>query len=183
MFEENLYVHDGRNSHYLTMHLGLSGALPMVFQFWAAELARDVLRLGVYFHAAAIFLQIPGASAFELVRDDLYEEEQDIDYEGMIGTRNKHTLLDVLARCLDRLGAKSLMAQLTAERHIRGELPPEWTVVLERRAKIENGLLSVVADCLDALIVRPGMEEIEQADEPHWWHRFRAKMGPFEEAD
>ena len=183
MFEENLYVHDGKDSHYMGLRLGLSGPLHKVFQFWAAETARDALRLGVYFHAAGVFLQIPGAATFRRIHDDDFEEEHGIDYDGLVGDSPRNTLLDVLAKCLDRFNAGFLMGQVTTEPHVAGVLPNEWAVVLERRATIENGLLSVVADCLDALIVTPGMEEIVKADEPHWWNRLRVKMGPFGKQD
>ena len=36
---------------------------------------------------------------------------------------------------------------------------PEWKAFLDRFAKIEHGLLNVIAECLDHLIVRPGMAE------------------------
>ena len=181
MFEENLYVHDGVKQHYLGTSLALSEPLPMVFRFWMTEMARDVLRLGVYFHAAAIFLQVPGAADYHAVLDDEYEEKNGLCFDTLIDDSRKEILLAALANCLDRLGVKTLMTQVTDERQFAESLPREWSALLERREQLENGLLSVVAGCLDALIVTPGMEEIDQDDEPHRWHGLRVERGPFKD--
>ena len=182
MFEENLDIYDGETSHHLDLRLGLSGPFHKVFRFWAAELARDMLRLGVYFHAVGFFLQIPGATEFEWLDDDHFEEEQGLN-RGMMLTRSRRdTLLTVLADCLERLDAESLLEQLP-EPMLRDALPEEWTRLIERRAKIENGLLTLVAECLDAAIVEPGMDEIAKADLPHWWNRFRVKLDGVDNED
>ena len=175
MFVEGLEIHDGEESYDLGFGLGLTTPIHKVFRFWAAELARDMLRLGVYFHAVGIFLQIPGAAEFEWVEDEHFEEEQGLDRGKMIAWGRRKTLLTVLAECLERLDAESLMEQLP-ELRVRDALSEEWMTLIERRAKIENGLLSLVAECLDAVMVRPGMHEVAKADLPHWWNRFRVKL-------
>lgn len=180
MFKDNLCVHDGKKLQGLNLYVGRSESSPMIFKFWAAELARDVLRLGVFFHAAGVFLQIPGAAEFEWVSDEDFEEEQNIDSATMFGQANRNTLLAVLANCLERLGVQSLIEQVAPDACFCHELSAEWTFLIERRAKIDDGLLSLVADCLDQLLVTPGMHEIEKADEPYWWHRYRVSLRKFD---
>ena len=71
MFDESMHIRDGDELHLLTMLVRDSSRLPLVFEWWMAELARDHLRLGVYFRAAALMLQIPGAAGFDRVdRED-----------------------------------------------------------------------------------------------------------------
>ena len=183
MFQQNVYVHDGKESLCLSLFLSLSGPLHKVFQAWTAELARDVLRLGLYFHAVGVFLQIPGATEFKQMSNRSLEEEEGFGRPRMLGRANRNTLLGVLANCLQRLEAESLMEQLAPGELFCPDLPEEWTRLIERRAEIENGLLSLVAECLDSLIMSPGMKEIDQADELYWWHRFRMRQFPFKGAD
>ncbi|MCH7995948.1 MAG: hypothetical protein IIB57_16090, partial [Planctomycetes bacterium] len=51
------------------------------------------------------------------------------------------------------------------------ELDDELQAMLDRREQQENGLLCVVAVCLDRLIVDPGMAEIVQIPEQPWWNQ------------
>lgn len=165
MFEKDVHIRaDGR---LRPLHMYVSGSEPlnMVFQFWMGEVARDFLRLGVYFRAVGIMLQIPGAAKYEYVSD----ESQAIE---LIEETKRNMLLNVLLECLDRLGVKELMEQVPATDYYEEELPEDWSKMLDEREKIGNGLLQVVAECLDVLVVRPGMTEITEADEPHWWYRW-----------
>ncbi len=62
------------------------------------------------------------------------------------------------------------------------ELPDEWKKYLDRQATIEHGLLNVVAECLDRLLVRPGMSRIDRPaakrkePKPTWWEQWWAEI-------
>ncbi len=164
MFEKDVHIRvDGK---LCPLHMYLSGSEPlaMVFQFWMGEVARDFLRLGVYFRAVGIMLQIPGAAKYEYVSDDSQAFE-------LIEETKPNMLLNVLLECLDRLGVKELMEQVPAPDYYEEELSEAWNTMLDEREKVNNGLLHTVAECLDELVVKPGMTEIAGADERHWWHR------------
>ena len=150
--------------------------LPMELQFWMAHMARDLLQLGVFYRAAAIMCQVPGGARCQFVLDG--EEEENWTADWVVGAE-RSTLLDVLAECLRRLGAESelLMRQvLGREIHHEKELPAKWKEFLDQRAKIEDGLLNVVGECLDELIVRPGVAEIDAVPHPTWWQKFWARI-------
>lgn len=165
MFEKDIHIRAGEKLYPLHLYVSGSEPLPMVFQFWMGEVARDFLRLGVYFRAVGIMLQIPGAAAYEFFSDESEAFE-------LIRETKPNILLNVLVECLDRLGVKELMEQVPAPDYYEEELPEAWTTLLDEREKMKNGLLHVVAECLDELMVKPGMTEIADADEPHWWHRW-----------
>jgi hypothetical protein len=162
---------DGDKLVAVTLDVAGSYRLPMVFQYWMAEVARDHLRLGVYFGAMAIMLQIPGAAGYEWVADD---DLGDAAYT-LTRASDRNTLLNVLAVCLERLRAKELIEQVPAGDYYEEELPRKWKSLLNKLGKMENGLLTVVAQCLDALVVEPGLAEIEKAAEQPWWHRWRVR--------
>lgn len=172
MFDESMHIRDGDELHLLTMLVRDASRLPLVFEWWMAELARDHLRLGVYFRAVAIMLQVPGAAAYGNVADRDFGET----VASLVAHATGPELLDALTECLDRLGVKHLMQQIPGgadrEPYVLDE---DWRALLDRQAQVKHGLLNIVAECLDALIVRPGTEEIDQADEPHWWQRCRAE--------
>ena len=165
MFEKDLHIRTGEKLYPLHMYVSGSEPLAMVFQFWMGEAARDLLRLGVYFRAVGIMLQIPGAATYEYPSDEP-------DTLGLIEKTRPNMLLNVLVECLDRLGVKELMEQVPAPDYYEEQLPEAWKTMLDEREKIGNGLLQVVAECLDELVVGRGMTEIVEADEPRWWHRW-----------
>ncbi len=157
-----------------------SDGLPVALQFWAAYVARDLLQLGVLFRAAAIMLQVPGAGRYEVeLYDDANDElgDQDEDPQCWVGGAERDTVFTVLAECLRRLGAADLMEQVPgAADYEREELSAKWKKYLGRRAETKHGLLNVVAECLDELIVRPGMAEIDAEPRPSWWQKWWSKM-------
>jgi hypothetical protein len=181
MFYDDLRVRDGDQEHALIMSVGLSERTHMVFQFWAAELARDVLRLGVYFHAMGFFLQAPGAADYDWKKDREFQMEHGTEITELADASSKHTLRNVLAECLRLLGAPSLITQIPATKYAPEGVPEEWKPVIARCQKTRNRLLGLVADCVDRLLVDPGLEEIRRADQPHWWHRFPVDVGPAED--
>ena len=167
MFERDVHIRGDKK--LLPLHLYVSGSepLPMVFQIWMAEVSRDMLRMGIYFRAVGIMLQIPGAAAYEFFSD----ESETFD---LMKKTKPNILLNVLVECLDRLGVKELMKQVPAPDYFEEDLPEAWNTLLDEREKITNGLLQVVTECLDELVVIPGMKEIAEAGERPWWHCWKA---------
>ncbi len=156
--------------------------LPLTLQFWMAYMARDMLQLGVFFRAAGIMLQLPGAAQYEFVDYDVLSD----DPGSRMSPADKSTVFNILAECLRRLGgagAEALIEQVPgAADYQRVELSDEWKKYLDRQATIEHGLLNVVAACLDRLLVRPGMFQIDRAPvkrkepNPTWWERLWAEI-------
>ena len=148
--------------------------LPIELQFWTAYVARDLLQLGVFFRAAAIMCQVPGGARYRFVLDG--EDEDNLTADWVRGAE-KNTLFNVLAECLRRLGAAEVMTQvLGGKSYLRKELSAEWKEFLDQRAEINDGLLNVVAECLDELIVRPGMAEIDVEPRSTWWQKLWARI-------
>ncbi len=170
MFDENAYLMRHGLRYFLTLDVRGSAPIPKMFQIWMAELSRDMLRLGVYFRALGIMLQIPGAPDYEWFSDA--DGENQFDTDSLFGSSNKSTLSTVLAESLERLGAGHLMEQMPEAQYDAVELSDEWQGMLDRRERNKNGLLSLVADCVDLLIVEPGMTGIQKAAEVSWWNRF-----------
>ena len=168
-------IHEGDEMLMLDLTVRGSDRLPMVFQFWLAEVARDHLRLAVYFRAVGIMLQVPGAAAYRCVCED--DGLDDESWE-LARCSSRKTLVDVLAHCLDGLGAGDLIKQVPGgEDYPWGEreLPDEWKALVEKSLRIENGLLNLIAGCLDELVVKPGMAEIDQGGQRPWWQRWRLR--------
>lgn len=170
MFDQELQITDGDKRQPMVTELMESQRLPMVFEFWMVELARDMLRLGSYFRAASIMLQIPGAAEYTWADDD---EEEDNETFDMIGNAGRNELLNVLADCFKRLGVTDLIKQVPAGDYSRTELSGKWEELLDRREKLKNGLLSIVAGALDDVVILPRMHEINKAGEQPWWQEWR----------
>ena len=83
----------------------------------------------------------------------------------------------MLADCLRRLGAAKVLRQVPgAKEYEREKLSAEWKKYLRRQAATKHGLLNVVAECLDELIVRPGMEEIDVEPRPSWGQEWWSRL-------
>lgn len=170
MLDQNTYIMRDGLQQDLGLQLFSSTPITRMFQIWMAELSRDMLRLGVYFHALGIMLQIPGVADYEWETDE--DDENEYDEDPLFLSADEDTVFTVLAEALERLGAGHLMAQLPDADCETVELDDEWTEMLDRRQEQENGLLSVVAVCLDRLIVDPGMAEIVRVPEQPWWNQW-----------
>ena len=110
MLDQDWYlVRDGLQNH-LGLNVICSSPITKMFQIWMAELSRDMLRLGVYFRALGIMLQVPGAPDFEWSFDS--DGENEFDTDALIRSADEDTVSTVLEEALDRLGVKHLMAQL-----------------------------------------------------------------------
>lgn len=150
------------------------------FDFWMAYVARDLLRLGVYFRAQAIMIQIPGATNYQYLCHDSVAKDLppgDDDPSEWLDGVDRGIVLSVLTECLHRLDAVHILEQIPEAKHIRPkELSAEWRDYLDREAKYECGLLNVVAECLDELIVQPGIVEIDCGPLPTWWQERWAQI-------
>ena len=154
--------------------------LPVAIQFWTAYVARDLLQLGVFFRALAIMLQVPGAARYkEMLYDDLDPDlgDDEEDPARWVGGADRDTVFSVLGECLRRLEVEGLIDQVPgAADYEREELSGEWKEYLDRQGATELGLLNVVGECLDELIVRPGMAEIDDEPRPTWWQQWWARL-------
>ncbi len=163
MFDEHMRFTDGDEVVGLTMSVYSSRRLPMVFQYWMAEVSRDILRLGVFFRSAGVMLQVPGAAALDWDSDD--------EAEMLMVHSERGMLCNALAEALERLGVKHLMDQLDELECVEDdELTDEWRDLLKLRQGQKHGLTNLIALLLDHLVLYPGMKEIDTAAEPHWWH-------------
>jgi len=171
MFDEAMQIRDGDELYLVTVLLRNSSRLPLVFEWWMAELARDHLRLGVYFRAVAIMLQLPGAAGFERV------DSEDDEIRRQVGGSDAEELLNVLAEALARLDVADVLRQVPGGTTLTPEPPGHaWKVLLEKWEGLENGLLNIIAACLDELIIKPGLVEIDEADELRWWQRWHVEV-------
>ena len=170
MFDENAYLLRDGLRNFLSLDVRSAEPMTKMLQIWMAEVSRDMLRLGVYFRALGIMLQIPGAPDYEWFSDA--DGEDQFETDDLFNASDENTLSTVLAECLDRLRAAHLMEQLPDADYVGVELDDEWQAMLDRREQHENGLLSLVADCLDRLIVKPGMAEIVHVPEQPWWNQY-----------
>ncbi len=137
-------------------HVGLSvrgtDRLLRALQFWMVQFTREQQTLAVYFRAVALMLQLPGGARYEYAKAlDALDDLRGVD---------RGTVLDLLAAALERLQAAELIRQVPGGRaHERRALSEELAGMLAARDR--NGLLNVVAECLDYLIVRAGAAEID----------------------
>ena len=146
------------------------GTATAAFQFWTAEMARYHLRLGVFFGALAVILQIPGAAEYRYTgaHDEMEDKLDELD---------RDQVLDVLADCLKRLGRADLIKQVPgAEDYEPDPVSDEWEKLLDKRTGDRNELLNVVGECLDKLVVKPGMAEIDEPRRLPWWERWRPRQ-------
>ena len=154
--------------------------LPVTFQFWMAYVARDLRRLGVCFKALSIMIQIPGAMDYRYLCHDDQDKDlppfADDPYLRLHGV-DHGTVLSVLAECLCELNAEDILKQIPEAKRIRPKkLSVEWHKYLNRESTYERGLLNVIAECLDELIVRPGIAEIDRNTGPMWWQDFWSRI-------
>lgn len=179
MLESPTFKIDGKPVAFFT-NVRSTEDLPETLQYWMAHMAREMLLLGVYFRAAVLMHQLPGAARYRFVMYDDNDDDQPNADENpwhWVRRADRDIVLNVLAECLQRLGAAGVMKQVPGGKdYERIELSAEWQDYLDRQAKIKHGLLSVIAECLDELIVRPGMAEIDVEPNPTWWQRWWSRM-------
>ncbi len=125
--------------------------LPEVFSLRLRQLDELHRWLAGYFQVVAIMLQIPGAADYKCVE---YESDEHLYH--LIWNPDTASTLDVLAAALELLDSSPLLAQVPGGAELRpSALPIPAQLCLAGRDR--NGLLSVVADCLDRLLVAPNI--------------------------
>ena len=144
--------------------------LPDAIEFWMAYVARDALRLGVFFRALAIMLQVPGGARFEYVLSE-DEDDDENSIRVQIEDEKPEVLVPILAECLNRLKAPPglLKQAIGGQRYRKRSLSAKWKAFIDRQSEVEHGLVNIVAECLEVLIVQPGLEEIDDWPDPTWW--------------
>jgi hypothetical protein len=125
--------------------------LPEVLSLRLRQLDEIHRWLAGYFQVVAIMLQIPGAADYRCVE---YESDEHLHH--LIWNPDTRSTLNVLAGALDRLGVSHLLPQVPGGADSAASaLPLKAQLCLAERDR--NGLLSVVADCLDRLLVAPNI--------------------------
>ncbi len=178
---EPIIWHEGGEVRQVGRLVQFSDRLPTVFRQRMEQLEAVHRWLAGYFHAVAILLQIPGAAEYRCT------EEERTDFWDFIWTHDTDLTLTMLAAALDHLGTKNLIHQVPGGDDYRpGKLPHE---VLRRLAALDrNGLLNVVAECLDRLLVVPQLEDEAElygiegtggmgAPPRRWWWPFGRSAG------
>ncbi len=138
--------------------------------------------LAGYFQAAAILLQLPGGADYVCVEPE-GDDEHDPGWDP-IDWADLDALLSVLAACFERLEAEAgLIRQLPGGADFRPRaLPMDLRLWLAEQD--DNGVLNLVAECLDRLLVIPRLGEEERRlyecpGEPRrrrWWRlRWRGR--------
>ena len=152
--------------------------IPATLQAWMAHLAREMLRLGVFFRAAAFMALVPGAAKYESIiyddhNDDVPDEEHDPVEQ--LADAETHIVYAVLVECLRRLKAEDLIEKIPVTVKRDERLSAEWVEFLDAQQHCEFAYQNVVAVCLNLLIVKPGMAEINQQGCATWWQKYWAK--------
>ena len=179
MLQSHQFSKDGLICHHYTTVVWAEN-FPDLLHFWMAHIARDALRLGAFLHAAALLRELPGGAWYRALSYDpaecggLTDEDRPHRWLARVSRR---AVLNVLAECVQRLRAPRFMKRIPGGAdHRPDDLSEEWTAYLDRHAEVKNGLLNVVAACLDELIVEPGLEEIDAPPHTTWWQEWWARM-------
>ena len=140
----------------VVVRLRFSGHLPLAVRLHREEMERDLQRTRAFFRALTIMLQVPGGSRY------IYQETPD-RMDAVIAESDAGTVRAIVKACLDRLGCRELIQCVPDCRAGNGcELPVTLAVMVQRRERV--GLLNVLAECLDELLVRPVWRELSSED-------------------
>ena len=142
---------EGDQVTQLSDQVRFTDRLTDVFRYRMDQLEAVHRWLAGYFEAVGILLQIPGAADY---RHQEYASDDDL--WDLIWNPDAKSTLNVLAATLERLDAGELLRQVPGGEGLkRRPLPVEARVRLAERDRL--GLLNVVADCLDRLLVVPNI--------------------------
>ena len=173
--------HTNRDSHLLSLsgpygfpatNVRFIENIPYMFQAWMAHLAREQLRLGVFFRAAAIMAQVPGASTYEAITYNNHDDDvPDYEYCPLDRLINVEPdiIYSILAECLERLKVGHLIDEVPTTASRYRQLPVEWIQYLNAQEDYEHAYQNVIAECLNMLIVKPGMTELNDQAQSTWW--------------
>ncbi len=132
------------------VHCGFQS--PGVFRAPMNQLQAIHRWLSAYFEAAGIMLQIPGAAEYEWLAED---PDDATEY---IWNADRDMLFSILSEALERLGAGPLLHQVPGARTYKPRrLPVELRLILAERDR--NGVMNIVGECLDWLMVIPEVED------------------------
>lgn len=151
--------------------------IPATLQAWMAHLAREMLRLGVFFQAATIMAQVPGAHDYQYILYDNDDDDvPDCEYNPLdrLSGADPDLIYTILVECLKRLKAEHLIETLPITGHRCIRLSAEWVTFLDAQERHWHAYENVVAECLNMLIVKPGMDEINKQGETTWWQQYWA---------
>ncbi len=116
-------VRVGRHADSFFTDVWSTHDLPRTLEFWIAYVARDLLKLGVYFRAAALLCEIPGGARYRpLSYDDVDPEAlpwDDGPWHWVQGA-DRNTVCSVLAECLRRLNASAVLSHHRAYGSVHG---------------------------------------------------------------
>ncbi|MCH7995949.1 MAG: hypothetical protein IIB57_16095 [Planctomycetes bacterium] len=134
------------------------------------ELRDIAVWFDAYFQAVAIMLQLPGGTGYHW----LCEDPDDAD--DFVWAADRDMLLSILAQALEHLEAEAVMDQIPgSDSYKPRRVPTEFQLKLARRDG--NGVLNLVATCLDRLMVIPEMPARMQErygtleSSPGFWRR------------
>jgi hypothetical protein len=146
--------------------------VPAAFLFWMSDQASRMLHIGAFFYAISIMAQIPGGAQHRFIFCDKYNPTvpgDDDDPMRWVGEHKPQAAFGVLEECLYRLGVPHLIKQIPGAKKCRPRrLSQEYRDWLDRFTRVKDGLLNVVAECLDTLIVLPAEQEARAL--PQRWH-------------
>ena len=148
--------------------------IPATLQAWMAHLAREMLRLGVFFQAATVMAQVPGAGKYEfLLYDDDERSVPDLEYDpaDRMADLDRDTVYTILAECLKRLEAEHLLEKIPVTARRLDRLSAEWEEFIDIQENFEHAYQNVIAECLNTLVIIPGMEEINRQGKTTWWQQ------------
>ncbi len=129
-----------------------AGSLPDVFRGRSKQLEEIHQWLGGYFKAAAVMLQLPGGASYEYLPDDADDAEE------LVWAADRDMLFSILAYALEHLEVKAVLDQVPGgDSYKPREVPVEFQLNLVQRDR--NGVLNLVAICLDRLMVIPELPE------------------------
>ena len=145
-------------------------SMPGVFRGRSKQLEEIHQWLGAYFQATAIMLQLPGGPAYQWLAED------PDDAEDFVWVADRDMLFCILAYALEHLDAQAVMDQIPgADSYKPRRVPIEFQLKLARRDR--NGVLNLVATCLDRLMVIPALPAEERClydvpePRPRLWRR------------
>lgn len=148
---EPIITREGDQVTQLSDEVRFTDRLTDVFRCRMDQLEAVHRWLAGYFQAVGILLQIPGAADYRY-----HEYASDDDLWDLIWNPDTKSTLNILAATLERLDAGKLLRQVPGGEGLkRRPLPVEARVRLAERDRL--GLLNVVADCLDRLLVVPNI--------------------------
>ena len=148
-----------------------------VLQTWTAHLARELLRLGVFFDAAGIMARVPGPERYKpIAYDDDSDMVPDVEYDPAerLADVDHDTVYTILAECLKRVGAEYLLEDIFVTAKRLDRLPDEWKTFLDAQDDYNHAYQNVIAECLNVLLIVPGMAEIDAQTQTTWWQAYWA---------